>query len=82
MARAPVREHCNCDWRRAPDVDPDANTRPCDGVLVEEEPDPLEPVAVAAAHCPECGSRFEGETGRGPGDRCGTRLCRRCGGLI
>lgn len=82
MTQGPVREHCNCDWRKAPDVDPLDNTRRCGGVLVEEESDPLAPVDAPAAHCPECGSRFEAEDETSAGERCGTRVCRRCGGLV
>lgn len=82
MARAPVREHCNCDWRRAPDVEPLDNTRSCDGALIAEGSDPLAPVDVGTLHCPDCGSRFEGEEEWSAGDRCGTLLCRHCGGLI
>lgn len=82
MAPGPVREHCNCDWRKAPDVDPLDNTRECDGILVEEEADPLDPVDLSASHCPECGSRFETDAGKSAGDRCETRICRHCAGLI
>jgi hypothetical protein len=80
--RGPVRQHCNCNWRKAPDVDPLDETRRCDGILVEEEADPLDPVDVTAAHCPDCGSRFDFEEDRSAGDRCGTRICRHCGGLV
>lgn len=82
MARGPVREHCNCDWRKAPDVDPLDNTRPCDGILVKEGADPLDPVGAPASHCPECGSRFGAGEERSAGDRCGTRICQHCGGLV
>lgn len=83
MPRAPVREHCNCDWQRTMDAVRDDHVRRCRGVFVEEEPDPLrgEIEASDECYCPECGSRAGFADPRGPGDECDAEVCRECGGL-